>query len=693
MSFPICIGKSALDNLDSCEELEILLKSRKEKFISLKETFSDVPASFAESLVVLNMKEDGDCGVHVCKILEYAMSGEMLTIENARKKLIELFNIPRGYKADAPTREDVNVGCLANRETLSGVFMAGDPTMKYDKHSSDSSMIFGYTSDQIKEIKKQYKKSHYIGKRTARFLWDWELKLYCRNLGINLVILQEKKCCEIFEPVVGYYQSCNMHYAFVLSTQGSNHWELLGQMGTDGKKSPICVVFNLNDGEGLLKHLLARSYRHRIKKNKQLIAAHTNDLDCASRADIIAQLQKHINSVQQTIDDTEKKSLTEYKTDIYGFIENYVISGTPAFNLIFEEEMSMRRSLTNKMSKKTNNQALPDIPMSEAQRTYPRLKENVSSSSAQVKSPAIETASHQPSTPHLSPYSAQTPDALTPEHTQIIETKEDGAAAVMLVSESVDPLVSFGQNIIHMRFLDISGIWVDADVVDLTDGNSDHDAKRSDEYSVADEEQWSSFSVTSSPVQSACLRKLNPNHTILDDTAIQEQMSALQLQWKDENQTELFGSKVSVDRYDDVHELLENMGVKAMLLHVPGRTFQFQRSEHGLRQLEVVTEFSVTWEEKHNEDQTCIDLTGPGLNQGDLHATRGEEGQSPQSLKRHRELNTQIKKSGSSKKQKNYRNDVKDDEDHWTDEQPYTGMQHTHKTHTTDLIRALLAHT
>eukprot|EP00966_Prymnesium_polylepis_P336318 7391522-Prymnesium_polylepis.1 len=71
----------------------------------------------------------------------------------------------------------------------------------------------------------------------------------------------------------------------------------------------------------------------------------------------------------------------------------------------------------------------------------------------------------------------------------------------------------------------------------------------------------------------------------LDDAAIAQRMAALELRWKDEKQEVMYGTALSYDRIGGVDALLEMMGVDALTLHVPGFTFDFERSVFGRKRL------------------------------------------------------------------------------------------------------------
>jgi hypothetical protein len=112
---------------------------------------------------------------------------------------------------------------------------------------------------------------------------------------------------------------------------------------------------------------------------------------------------------------------------------------------------------------------------------------------------------------------------------------------------------------------------------------------------------------TLSPIHKASPHKCAPGPMVLDDDAIRDRMAALQLQWKNVLQSELYGSLTTEDHFDAVFTLLEDMCVTSVMLHVPGKTFDFTRSQHGLHQLVVTTSVSAVWEDE-SEDREAASL-------------------------------------------------------------------------------------
>ena len=112
-------------------------------------------------------------------------------------------------------------------------------------------------------------------------------------------------------------------------------------------------------------------------------------------------------------------------------------------------------------------------------------------------------------------------------------------------------------------------------------------------------------SQTLSPNHNASPHECAPEPMVLEDDAIRNRMAELQLHWKDIKQTELYGSVTTEEQFEAVYTLLEEMGVASVMLHVPGKTLTFTRSEHGLHQLVVNFLVSAVWEEESEEREAA----------------------------------------------------------------------------------------
>ena len=71
----------------------------------------------------------------------------------------------------------------------------------------------------------------------------------------------------------------------------------------------------------------------------------------------------------------------------------------------------------------------------------------------------------------------------------------------------------------------------------------------------------------------------------LTEELIDKQLAALQCAWGDAEQTVLLGNAHTFDRIDEVAKLLDAMGADFCTLHVPEKTYTFQRSHNGERLL------------------------------------------------------------------------------------------------------------
>ena len=335
-----CVSQGCLQSLGANNRPHKIQTSAVKGYDELRNTLSAFSDEELERMVVVDTKVDGDCGAHACQILNYVMRGTRPSVIEVRQRLIELFSVPRGTKelTGDVLVEDVHVGCLANvskppPEGVAGVrrdpqLGLGDLTYGEAEPEPNHFIRHGYTDAQVRTIKKEYTTSHMIPSK-ARFLWDWEIKLFCRDLGVNVVILQEdfvtaarrgktKRRKEIFETTVGYYHPQNRHYAFVLSTMEARHWELLGRRhGDDGPNATFCVVFGIDEGESMLQLLLRRVNAHRMA-NKNLSEA--------DRAEITT------------------RAWDSYKHDVYDFIDNRVVLGDPQMLSIMGENVFAKLS-------------------------------------------------------------------------------------------------------------------------------------------------------------------------------------------------------------------------------------------------------------------------------------------------------------------------------------------------------------